>query len=49
MMLAPTAFGLVVLLAVVVVVQADIYMHNPRGSNNRNCRTSANAKERQYV
>jgi hypothetical protein len=29
-------------LAVVVCVHADIYMHNPRGSNDRNCERNAN-------
>lgn len=30
------------LLAVASVVNADVYMHNPRGSNDRNCERNAN-------
>lgn len=29
-------------LAAVQVAQADVYMHNPRGSNGRNCEKNEN-------
>jgi hypothetical protein len=32
-----------VLIAIVVVVRADVYMHNPRDSNNHNCETNQNS------
>jgi len=38
---------LVVLAFVAVQVQADIYIHNPRGSNNRNCRQDNNKQRRE--
>jgi hypothetical protein len=33
---------LVLIAIVAAIVRADVYMHNPRGSNNRNCETNQN-------
>lgn len=29
-------------LNVIKIIQADVYMHNPRGSNDRNCERNVN-------
>ncbi len=34
--------SVVVALAILPAVFADVYMHNPRGSNDRNCERNVN-------
>jgi hypothetical protein len=36
------SFLIFLLLTCAQIVSADVYMHNPRGSNDRNCERNAN-------
>ena len=36
--------SVLVLVSTAVEVQADVYMHNPRGANDRNCETDENRR-----
>jgi len=38
--------GALIIAGVCGICLGDVYMHNPRGSNNRNCRDDANAQNR---
>lgn len=35
-------YMLAIVLATIQIVSGDVYMHNPRGSNDRNCERNVN-------